>query len=295
MSSEELSRAGGPGHDRQRVGPTRCRDVPAPLAIPPLRAVLLQPSFITAGTPCRGSACSSTADQGAPRLGDDRAQARFRRAPSREGDGWNRGRDRTTSATSRMRGRRTSWAVDKRGRYRLRGAGISSGVLRDRREADLGLMFSFTNFHRARQAYRDIRPRDERAGRRGSDPDDVATRRRLAAMQKTVRRHLDDFGTEAPIGVCDRSPSELVDARADSRHELPGLFQRRCGDQAELPVYSPLVGTLAEFLFTATRQRARERASDGAVANGLYHLHRLNVPGRGDMISVLARIPASSG
>ena len=125
--------------------------------------------------------------------------------------------------------------------------------------------------------------------------DDVAAIRNMAAM---TRRYV---YTSTISGRMRRSECAIGHLRNYSaleltrKHELPGLEGRRCGVRPGFPFYSPLIGTLAEFLFPAARQRAGERASDGAVANGLYHLYRLNVPGRGDMISLLARIPAPSG
>jgi SAM-dependent methyltransferase len=58
------------------------------------------------------------------------------------------------------------------------------------------------------------------------------------------------------------------------------------------PFYSPLYRTLAEWLPGGPPTGAMGRGSQ-LVAAALYQLYRLNVPGRGDVITALARVPGA--
>ncbi len=58
------------------------------------------------------------------------------------------------------------------------------------------------------------------------------------------------------------------------------------------PFYSPMYRTLAEWLPGGPPTGAMGKGSQ-AVASALYHLYRLNMPGRGDVITALARVPAA--
>ncbi len=123
--------------------------------------------------------------------------------------------------------------------------------------------------------------------------DDVAAIRNMAAM---TRRYV---YTSTISGRMRRSERAIGHVRNYSaleltrKHELAGLevlWIRGWG----FPFYSPLYRTLAEFL-PGGPPTGQVSGLGRAVANGLYHLYRLNVQGRGDVISLLARVPASSG
>lgn len=56
------------------------------------------------------------------------------------------------------------------------------------------------------------------------------------------------------------------------------------------PFYSPIYRTLAEWLPGGPPTGAMGRGSQ-LIAAALYQLYRLNIPGRGDVITALARVP----
>jgi SAM-dependent methyltransferase len=56
------------------------------------------------------------------------------------------------------------------------------------------------------------------------------------------------------------------------------------------PFYSPLYRSLAELL-PGGPPAGSVGSAGRVVANALYHLYRLNIPGRGDVISALAHVP----
>ena len=56
------------------------------------------------------------------------------------------------------------------------------------------------------------------------------------------------------------------------------------------PFYSPIYRTLAEWLPGGPPTGAMGKRSQ-MIAAALYQLYRLNVPGRGDVITALARVP----
>jgi len=57
-------------------------------------------------------------------------------------------------------------------------------------------------------------------------------------------------------------------------------------------LYSPLYRTLVEFLPSGP-PRGRVGRFGRFVAAALYQVYRLNVPGRGDVLSALARVPGA--
>ena len=73
------------------------------------------------------------------------------------------------------------------------------------------------------------------------------------------------------------------------KHELAGLEVLWVSGWG-FPFYSPLYRTLVEFL-PGGPPGGRVGGTGRLVANGLYQLYRLNVRGRGDVISLLARVP----
>ncbi len=123
--------------------------------------------------------------------------------------------------------------------------------------------------------------------------DDVAAIRNMAAMAgryvytSTISGRM--RRSERAIGHI-RNYSAVELAR---KHELAGLevlWVRGWG----FPFYSPVYRTIAEFL-PGGPPTGQVSGLGRAVANGLYQLYRLNMHGRGDVISLLARVIPPSG
>ncbi|HEY0592503.1 MAG TPA: methyltransferase domain-containing protein [Thermoanaerobaculia bacterium] len=116
--------------------------------------------------------------------------------------------------------------------------------------------------------------------------DDAAALRNIAAMSRrwvyvsTIRGTMRP--SEASIGhVRNYAPGEL-----EARMEAAGLRVVRSRGWG-FPFYSPLYRTAAELLPGGPPEGA-VTGLRRIVADALFHLYRLNVPGRGDVITVLA-------
>ena len=122
-------------------------------------------------------------------------------------------------------------------------------------------------------------------------PADVAAFRHMAAMTRKYVFTSTMAGRMRPsekfIGhVRNYSAPELRRKLVDAGLEV--LWVRGWG----FPLYSPLYRTLVEFLPSGP-PRGRVGRFGRFVAAALYQVYRLNVPGRGDVLSALARVPGA--
>jgi SAM-dependent methyltransferase len=123
--------------------------------------------------------------------------------------------------------------------------------------------------------------------------DDVTAIRNIAAM---TRRYVYTSTISGRMRRSERGIGHIRNYSAlelTRKHELAGLevlWVRGWG----FPFYSPLYRTLAEFIPSGP-PTGQVSGFGRVVANGLYQLYKLNVQGRGDVISLLARVPASNG
>jgi 2-polyprenyl-3-methyl-5-hydroxy-6-metoxy-1,4-benzoquinol methylase len=118
-------------------------------------------------------------------------------------------------------------------------------------------------------------------------PDDGAALRNMALMAKhwvivtTMRGHM--RASEKSIGhLRNYSDNNLREKAASAGLEVVDLFGWG------FPFYSPFYRTVAEWLPGGPPQ-GKIGAKQLAFADALYHLYSLNIPRRGDVVTMLAR------
>ena len=121
--------------------------------------------------------------------------------------------------------------------------------------------------------------------------DDVAALRNMASMAAKY------VFTSTMAGRMRRSEPAIGHVRNYSKIELRRKLELAGLDVLWLrgwgfPWYSPLYRTAAEWLPGGPPSGQLTRGTRAAAA-ALHGLYRLNVPGRGDVISALARVPGS--
>jgi SAM-dependent methyltransferase len=117
--------------------------------------------------------------------------------------------------------------------------------------------------------------------------DDLSALRNMAAMATRYVFTSTVAGRMRPSEVAIGHVRNYSAVELRRKHELAGLEVVRVRGWG-FPFYSPLFRSTAELLPGGPPTGEIGRVS-GLVANALYHLYRLNIPGRGDVISVLAR------